>query len=131
MKTPKFRAWSKIKNKMMNVWYVAFVGDVIQIVSDGDNFYLYDESELMQFTGLCDINGTEIFEDDIIKDDNGDLGVVVYDDCAYRIEFEYANGYKQSLLLSGLSELEEWKNYAVVGNIWENPELLEGKDIDY
>lgn len=54
MKAPKFRAWSKFKNKMIDVWYMSFVGDTIQIVSDGDNFYLYDESELMQFTGLCD-----------------------------------------------------------------------------
>jgi len=76
--------------------------------------------EVMQFTGLKDKNGREIWEGDIIEGDLFDArlptrGVVVYDDehaC-------YANKNE-----AGLTFLFKIDDKIIIGNIYENPDLL-------
>lgn len=81
-----------------------------------------DESAvLMQYTNLKDKNGTEIYEDDVIK------GVVDMIDLPIRAKIVFEQGYfgvlspvsTESLPLYGINNIE------VIGNIWENPELLQ------
>jgi len=60
---------------------------------------------LMQFTGLKDKNGEEIYEGDIVKEDNGTL-----------LEVWWASG-----TWMGCARYEYCE---VIGNIYENPELL-------
>jgi len=71
---------------------------------------------LMQSTGLYDKNGTEIFEGDIFKAPF-DIGPAGFSMCKGVVEYDLEQGYQWQYLL--LSELE------IMGNIYENPELLE------
>lgn len=126
---PKFRAWLKEEYRMTDVREITFFNDEIQMISDVEGFYAYDEFELMQSAGLKDKNGKEIFEGDIVKYKigwNTFTEEVAYDknyagfgvmDADADIIFSFSE-------LAGdinLSSLE------VVGDIYNNLELLEGE----
>lgn len=126
--TPKFRAWDRLTDKMFPVGIIDCSIQVVYIEeSNGlDSCRNSDEVELMQFTGLKDKNGKEVFEGDIIKDSEDFIAQVVYDK-------EYAGfglNYQPFDLTDGLSvTFEELKNeyqntFEIIGNIYENPELL-------
>lgn len=74
-----------------------------------------------QFTGLTDRNGTKIFEGDIVR----------YGDTIHRVVFEQRNGTAYfGLVYSAYETLpfghyQDLKQIEVIGNIYDNPELLE------
>jgi uncharacterized phage protein (TIGR01671 family) len=116
----KFRAWIKNKKKMV------YGKDATSSAHFTDSFkYRKNEVELMQYTGLKDKNGVEIYEGDIIvgtyKDMGIDTGSVVFKGCGFKVEIPNV----------GDDELVDWERYSdsieVIGNIYENPELLEGE----
>ncbi|MGF1993009.1 YopX family protein [Enterococcus casseliflavus] len=127
---PKFRAWDK-DSKVMRPWK-----NLILEKDDGDDFWLigYEESKnivsydhdqiLMQSTGLKDKNDVEVFQGDIVRCSRG---------CPHEVFWlkEYAGMYVGGMpawYLSGLSEGYAWSGEEeVIGNIYENPELLEEK----
>lgn len=121
----KFRAWDKYENKIRKVRGINFTNkDLWLEIEDnrimGANFF---EVELMQYTGLKDRNGKEIYEgdilrvyDDFFRDGLDDMyGVVKFDNGRF-----YLNTFKPYYN-------ETWIYFEVVGNIYENPELLEEK----
>lgn len=78
-----------------------------------------DIYELMQFTGLHDRNGKEIYEGDIIKYDRVPfLTTVNYVDCTFALVHDR---YEQQI---GFLNDESMGMLEVIGNIYENPELL-------
>ena len=86
MREIKFRAWSSGRKEMAEVESIHFKGNAVYLISK----YLrlvanLDETELMQFTGQKDMNGKEVFEEDILKLENRDFGIVQYNNlnCNY------------------------------------------------
>ena len=137
-----FRAWAIVEKKMCQVttltdkgaFLVGIEPEADQILMDGkyivrgcDNgrFLNNDEFELMQFTGLLDKNGKEIFEGDIIQhyDPNWGYGGKydkINDGYIYS-EISFEDG---CFCLKDSVELYNYKEYEVIGNIYSNPELL-------
>ncbi|VNS96179.1 YopX protein [Streptococcus pneumoniae] len=93
---------------------------------DDRDIYCYnpDEIELMQSTGLKDKNGKEVFIGDIVKCTRGCLHEVY-------LEKEYGGtfiGGMPSIYLKGLLSGYAWtEDEEIIGNVYENPELLEDK----
>ena len=124
MRENEFRAWDKLNKKMIshNELFRVDCSNEYPFLALLKNFYQEDlDVEIMQYTGLKDIDGKEIYEGDIVKCRTyialmgclGNLGVEI-------IKFD------EELLRFGthFNALSELKEIEVVGNIYENPELL-------
>lgn len=121
----KVRAWYKPYKQMCQVESLRFDGNgVYRAVLIEESFYdrrlvEADEIVIEQFTGLKDKNGTEIYEGDILIDDTGEP-----------IEYwvvKFSEGGFIGECAGVAKPLFELANLEVVGNIHENPELLEEK----
>lgn len=119
----KFRIWDKT-NKEMLEWEELDLNkergeDEITIFEPTGQFahpiFFYDA---MQSTGLKDINDNEIYEGDIIKNSYDEIYTVKWFDAAFYLEEKYNGGFDYH-------ELHLEDNKKVIGNIYENPELLE------
>ena len=125
--TPKYRAWHKTCEEMGKVKRIRFDddGNANMVLFIGKDFGInakIDEFELMQSTGLKDKNGKEVFVGDIIKCTRG---------CPHEVylEKEYGGtfiGGMPAVYLKGLLSGYAWTGAEeIIGNIYENPELLE------
>lgn len=123
----RFRAWHKTWEQMGKVKRIRFDddGNVTTVLFIGENLGVnakIDEFELMQSTGLKDKNGKEVFVGDIIKCTRG---------CPHEVylEKEYGGTYvggMPAIYLKGIREGYAWTGAEeILGNIYENPELLE------
>lgn len=121
---PKFRAWLKNDKEMIDVDEIHWFDGELDIIGDYITFVRKaDEIELMQSTGLKDKNGKEIFEGDIV-DYKGREAVVKWHGSYASFIYRFVDGLKE--------RFSEWDplflacyNFEVIGNIYENPELLE------
>lgn len=87
MRTIKFRAWDNENNQMLDVQELnfedCFYGGEMQIKTTMYNDYFdYREMPLMQYTGLHDRNGKEIYENMIINNKY----MVIYDFCKFALK---------------------------------------------
>ena len=129
----RFKFRYNYNNKIYDVFAIDFFHSTGQIVSLDRKETLMcklDLNNLIQCTGLKDKNGKFIYEGDIVQFyDDGSLKTmkIVWDDD----EFDFkAIGLKKSVECYGqdfsyLGCIEKENNLEVIGNIYENPELLE------
>lgn len=125
---PKYRAWHHELGRMMPIETMYFFANELEELQLNDSVMndsiptSPDEIELMQSTGLFDNNGKEVFVGDIIKCTRGCLHEVY-------IEKEYGGTYiggMPAIYLKGIREGYAWTgDEVIIGNIYENPELLE------
>ena len=124
MREIKFRAWNGRKIVDIDEMYFGRDG-ALEAGTTGGSTYLVDPKELlMQYTGLKDKNGKEIYEGDVLLYDGGDLpkekwskAVVEWDQQGMWTHPGHSNAPDDWFIRPSISE--------VIGNIHENPELLE------
>jgi len=117
----KFRAWDKDAEQMLAVDAIALAENVFEwgagITDQHNDFHSMADIELMQFTGFHDENGVEIYEGDIIDFDRREWGG---DDNIHKVSWDAQEGAWS--WGGGSSSDMEWRT--VIGNVFENPELL-------
>lgn len=135
----KFRVWHKEFKRFLtpDEWFLNLDGDLYfnELIGFGERTMVKCNPkyyEIMQYTGLNDCNGKEICEGDIVETiystDGLGLGVVCYDfnTCAFRIAVLKTHFLPLVTLRFEGSEKPQFVKVAksVLGNIFENPELL-------
>lgn len=154
---PKFRVWMKSLKWMCDVTNISFDSKFVDICQQGDTERYtemsveFDEIELMQSTGLFDKNNKEIFEGDILKfNDEWDEychegyvdgsveGINFVEVVRGEACFEFGKTrYPESSLFIRMedecltfAELIKSRDFEfeIIGNIYENPELLEDEE---
>jgi uncharacterized phage protein (TIGR01671 family) len=130
MREIKFRAWKHNSKKMYFVTNMIWKEDWIGVNSTdsiGINYvdnHCPNEYELMQFTGLTDKNGVEIYEGDILAYRDGEWSydaIVTWGDWGwYMVGIEHNDNY--------IFEDIDADSHEIIGNIYDNPELLRGTD---
>jgi uncharacterized phage protein (TIGR01671 family) len=123
MRQIKFRAWQKHHKQMVKVTRIDFNRNLIT-ADYGEktvprfNTFEQDNFILMQYTGFRDKNGTEIYEGDLLfdKDELTRPFIVKWDDEWAQFYVDCGGGSTDFLW--------KWANLEVIGNIYENPDLL-------
>ena len=123
MREIKFRAWLSDTENDENAGMI--YSSKIRMVKFWKSFYDWTGNikVLMQYTGLKDKNGREIYEGDIVEVVGKGFvgyyakGIVEYNEC-------FAEFIVRSLRTNNTYEMNCNHEYRVIGNVYENPELL-------
>ncbi|QSX20013.1 YopX family protein [Priestia megaterium] len=145
MKEVKFRVWDKDLSKMHICG--EDVHDSINFLDNTACYYNLQNGcgslpdgtgtyDLMQYTGLKDKNGKEIYEGDIDSDDHNNLSVILYIKkygayCVVPLPLYLHEDYEEEVMYQYgydcfFENMVPDKYLNIIGNIYENPELLEG-----
>lgn len=152
MREIKFRCWDKKTKKMRQVTEIVFNTGFYMESNDNSVKLIWVKGQdiienkeiqiqrekdfiLMQYTGLHDKNGKEIYEGDIVKVYfKKDAWINNNKECGYKngiIEYcvdcfiVYIKNYKDKIYPLSAFGSREIKYLEVIGNIYDNPELLE------
>lgn len=124
---PKFRAWDKHEQKMFTndeliIWNGnVYANDSKKLTCNNLKGWSIDDEYLMQSTGLVDKNGKEIFEGDIVK-----MSKDVYSEPTYyKVVRHYGGAYRLESKQHGCELWLRHTDCEVVGNVYENKELLD------
>lgn len=130
---PKFRAWHHELGRMMLIRTMFFFANELEELQLNDSIMnddipVYpDEIELMQSTGLVDKEGTEVFESDILHHQ-------IQTEYTFIVKYDkekgcwYGDGLSRTYRIKITKEFLPY--YKVIGNIYENKDLLEVENED-
>lgn len=128
---PRYRAWHLELGRMMlikNMWFQDGSVEELELndVVMNDYITVYpNEIELMQTTGLCDKEGTEVFEGDILHHQ-------IQTEYTFIVKYDKEKGRWYGDGLSRTYRIDIAKRflpyYKVIGNIYENQEILKEKE---
>ena len=118
MREIKFRVWDKEMNTMLEPDNQ--IGGLWSIKEARNGVLKYDNGVLMQYTGLKDKNGKEIYEGDICKG-LMDGSMTHYSEVKFKVKF--GNGAFRDTFF-GRELYDDIKTIEIIGNIHENKELL-------
>lgn len=134
MREIKFRVWDKNKSLMVNNVNILLLDEYkaypharsyMHNCTDWEEFDLINDPIFMQYTGLKDNNGKEIYEGDIIKsffaDGKWALQTIVFHEGGFKYLFK-DSPYSEPSSMSQ-SWLNDFKK-EVLGNVYENAELI-------
>lgn len=141
MREIKFRAWEMNYKEIIDVDSINFE---TKIINTECAWRMFSEVILMQYTGLKDVNGKEIYEGDILRVWQEDEYIPNRDSGGGIVDYDCESGFSQignvgfegcSFDYSTVKTLKgrheeihipiDWlDNYEVIGNIYENSELL-------
>ncbi|MFC2336288.1 MAG: YopX family protein [Selenomonas noxia] len=122
MREIKFRAWDPASKVMYSVEAINFHGrERVTVQYNPIKGFFLDDVQLMQYVGVDDKSGVEIYEGDILEIGGyeEDRGVVLFneDSTSYRVEYDN--------VMTPIGEFYQLE-LEVVGNIYENPDCLGG-----
>lgn len=137
-----FRAWNESKEYMYDNIAVGVLGKILYLrgtpKKKGADWYVGEDFEdgitIMQFTGIKDGKNRKVFEGDVVKVGAQEkLAVVYWSQEMVRFELSFVDEKK----VIDFSDKRSLRQFRVVGNIYENPELVGGeprtnvKSLDY
>ena len=127
MREIKFRVWVKEKKTIFEVVLIDYVSKKVTYLLERVGHLLsirdakFNDVELMQYTGLKDKNNKEIYEGDILSDGNDEKPYkIIFENGSFRAEFKGDFEEYSFDLIDVVAQ-----GYEVVGNIYENSELME------
>lgn len=127
---PRYRAWDNWRERMSVVDRIYIDTKGVRLYDDfGEYWRDFNDVKLMQSTGLKDKNGKEIFEGDIVTDGEFARIVQYHQTLGFYMFDEEGN----ERFFSDSATLEDFEEDAkivseileIIGNVYENPELLE------
>lgn len=134
MRNYKFRAWDINKKVYIPTEYWAVVttdfGAFGIMLKDWEDYkegeYFYSNSQvLQQFTGLHDKNGVEVWEGDIVRCGYG-VGQVIYNAGCFMVQWiDDKEAYMEFFFSKkGMYARKDDELFEIIGNVFDNPELL-------
>ena len=127
---PKYRAWDKERKKMLYHVEALYKNDhdrwAVALQSEGGGHLsnCVDGVIPLELTGLKDKNGKDVCEGDILRDVQGGAVVIEWEN----IEMCFALRYIDSGIVEGVNKNDVARELEVIGNVFENPELLGEND---